>query len=105
MATPASVTRRQFVLAGAAAGGALVPGVALPRFSDGRVQQSNFHDFAPLRMDAARRVEVHLVSSSETPGGVGETGTACVAAALCDAIYAASGKRVRTLPVSRGLHG
>jgi isoquinoline 1-oxidoreductase beta subunit len=48
---------------------------------------------------------VHLVSSRETPGGVGETGTACVAAALCNAIYAASGKRVRTLPVSRGVHG
>jgi isoquinoline 1-oxidoreductase beta subunit len=74
-------------------------------FADGRVQQSNFHDFAPLRMDAAPRVEVHLVSSRETPGGAGETGTACVAAALCNAIYAASGKRVRTLPVSRGLHG
>ena len=74
-------------------------------FADGRVQQSNFHDFAALRMDAAPRIEVHLVSSSEDPGGVGETGTACVAAALCNAIYAASGKRVRMLPVSRGLHG
>ena len=74
-------------------------------FADGRVQQSNFHDFAPLRMDAAPRIEAHLVASSENPGGVGETGTACVAAALCNAIYAASGKRVRMLPVSRGLHG
>jgi isoquinoline 1-oxidoreductase beta subunit len=48
---------------------------------------------------------VHLVSNQEKPGGVGETGTACAAAALCNAIYAASGKRVRTLPVSRGLTG
>jgi isoquinoline 1-oxidoreductase beta subunit len=74
-------------------------------FADGRVQQSNFHDFPPLRMEAAPRTEVHLVASSENPGGVGETGTACVAAALCNAIYAASGKRVRMLPVSRGLRG
>ena len=71
--------------------------------ADGRVQQSNFHDFPSLRMPAAPRVEAHLVASSESPGGVGETGTACVAAALCNAIYAASGKRIRTLPVSRAL--
>jgi len=68
------------------------------------VQQNNFNDFPSLRISAAPRVEVHLVASGESPGGVGETGTACVAAALCNAIYAASGKRVRTLPVSRGLH-
>jgi isoquinoline 1-oxidoreductase beta subunit len=71
--------------------------------ADGRVQQSNFHDFQSLRIPEAPRVETHLISSSEAPGGVGETGTACVAAALCNAIFAATGKRVRTLPVSRGL--
>jgi len=70
----------------------------------GRVQQSNFNDFPSLRIGEAPRIETHLVSSAEAPGGVGETGTACVAAALCNAIYAATGKRVRTLPVSRGLH-
>jgi isoquinoline 1-oxidoreductase beta subunit len=73
--------------------------------ANGRVQQNNFNDFPSLRMSEAPRVEVHLVASGEGPGGVGETGTSCVAAALCNAIYAASGKRVRTLPVSRGLHG
>jgi isoquinoline 1-oxidoreductase beta subunit len=73
--------------------------------ANGRVEQSNFHDFPPLRMPDAPRVEVHLVPSAENPGGVGETGTSCVAAALCNAIYAATGKRVRTLPVSRGLRG
>jgi isoquinoline 1-oxidoreductase beta subunit len=73
--------------------------------ANGRVQQSNFHDFPSLRMPAAPRVEAHLVTSAESPGGVGETGTACVAAALCNAIYAASGKRIRTLPVSRALAG
>jgi isoquinoline 1-oxidoreductase beta subunit len=71
--------------------------------ANGRVQQSNFNDFPSLRMPAAPRVEAHLVASAESPGGVGETGTACVAAALCNAIYAASGKRIRTLPVSRAL--
>jgi isoquinoline 1-oxidoreductase subunit beta len=71
--------------------------------ANGRVQQSNFNDFPALRMSEAPRVEAHLVASGESPGGVGETGTACVAAALCNAIYAATGKRVRTLPVSRGL--
>jgi isoquinoline 1-oxidoreductase beta subunit len=72
--------------------------------ADGRVQQSNFDSFPSLLIADAPRVEVHLVPSAESPGGVGETGTACVAAALCNAIYAATGKRVRTLPVSRGLH-
>jgi len=71
--------------------------------ANGRVQQGNFNDFVPLRIGEAPKVEVHLISSSESPGGVGETGTACVSAALCNAIYAATGKRVRTLPVSRGL--
>jgi isoquinoline 1-oxidoreductase subunit beta len=72
--------------------------------ANGRVQQGNFNDFPSLRIGEAPRIETHLVASSESPGGVGETGTACVAAALCNAIYAATGKRVRTLPVARGLH-
>jgi len=72
--------------------------------ANGRVEQSNFNNFPSLRMSEAPRVEVHLAAGGESPGGVGETGTSCVAAALCNAIYAATGKRVRTLPVSRGLH-
>jgi isoquinoline 1-oxidoreductase beta subunit len=71
--------------------------------ANGRVRQSNFHDYRALRLPEAPQVEVHLISNQEKPGGVGETGTACAAAALCNAIYAACGKRVRTLPVSRGL--
>lgn len=73
--------------------------------ANGRVQQSNFNDFRAMRLSEAPTVDVHLVSNEEKPGGVGETGTACAAAALCNAIHAASGKRVRTLPVSRGLPG
>ena len=71
--------------------------------ANGRVQQSNFHDYRALRLPEAPRVEVHLIDSSESPGGIGETGTACAAAALCNAIHGAIGKRVRTLPLSRGL--
>jgi isoquinoline 1-oxidoreductase subunit beta len=70
---------------------------------NGRVRQSNFHDYRAMRLPEAPAVEVHLISSEEKPGGVGESGTACAAAALCNAIFAAAGKRVRTLPVSRGL--
>ncbi|MDB6090991.1 MAG: molybdopterin-binding domain of aldehyde dehydrogenase family protein [Gammaproteobacteria bacterium] len=72
-------------------------------FADGRVQQGNFDDFRSLRITEAPQVETYLIPSGESPGGVGETGTACAAAALCNAIYAATGKRIRTLPVSRAL--
>jgi isoquinoline 1-oxidoreductase subunit beta len=71
--------------------------------ANGRVQQSNFNDFQSLRINEAPRVETHLISSGEVPGGVGGAGTSCVAAGLCNAIFAATGRRVRTLPVSRGL--
>ena len=73
--------------------------------TNGRVRQSNFHDYRAMRLPEAPQVQVHLISNREKPGGVGETGTACAAAALCNAIYAACGKRVRTLPVSRGMTG
>ena len=71
--------------------------------ADGRVQQSNFNDYPVLRLDQAPSVETHLIKSAEKPGGVGETGTACIQAAVCNAVFAATGKRVRTLPLSRGL--
>jgi isoquinoline 1-oxidoreductase beta subunit len=71
--------------------------------ANGRVQQSNFNDFRSLRMNESAQIETFLITNNEPPSGVGEAGTACAAAALCNAIYAASGKRVRTLPVSRGL--
>jgi isoquinoline 1-oxidoreductase beta subunit len=72
-------------------------------FAGGRVQQSNFHDFRAMRLPESPQVAVYLIGNEEKPGGIGETGTACAAAALCNAIQAACGKRVRTLPVSRGL--
>jgi isoquinoline 1-oxidoreductase beta subunit len=65
----------------------------------GRVKQGNFHDFKLLSMDEAPAVEVYIVSSKEAPGGVGEPGTPPIAPAVTNAIFAATGKRVRRLPV------
>jgi isoquinoline 1-oxidoreductase beta subunit len=67
---------------------------------EGRIQQSNFNDYHVVRMsDAPRVIEVHLVASDAPPGGVGEPGTPPFAPALCNAIYAATGKRIRSLPI------
>ncbi|WP_321392136.1 xanthine dehydrogenase family protein molybdopterin-binding subunit [Emcibacter sp.] len=65
----------------------------------GEVQQSNFHDYLLTRMDMAPEVTVHLVDSSDKPRGVGEPGVPPVTAALCNAIFAATGKRIRKLPL------
>ena len=66
---------------------------------DGRVEQTNFGDYRVLRINEVPKIDVHLVKSSEAPGGIGEPGTSCVMPALTNAIYAASGKRIRKLPV------
>jgi isoquinoline 1-oxidoreductase beta subunit len=68
-------------------------------FKDGRVQQSNFHDYPMLRMHEMPKVEVHIVPSGGKMGGVGEPPVPPVAPALTNAIFAACGKRVRSLPV------
>jgi isoquinoline 1-oxidoreductase subunit beta len=68
----------------------------------GRVEQSNFHDYRVLRMNEAPAVEVHIVKSTEPPGGMGEAGTSCVVAAVTNAVFAATGKRVRKLPIDEG---
>jgi len=66
---------------------------------DGRVEQHNFHDYRMLHMSEAPAVEVHLVRSTEAPGGVGEPGTSAVLPAVTNAIFAATGRRIRKLPV------
>ncbi|HKW41668.1 MAG TPA: xanthine dehydrogenase family protein molybdopterin-binding subunit [Gemmatimonadales bacterium] len=66
---------------------------------NGRVEQHNFYDYRMLRMSEAPTVEVHLVESTEPPGGIGEPGTSAVMPAVTNAIFAATGKRIRTLPV------
>lgn len=72
-------------------------------FANGRVRQNNFNDYQALRLSQSPQVEVHLIRNHEAPGGIGETGTACIAAAVCNGIFAATGRRIRTLPISRGL--
>jgi isoquinoline 1-oxidoreductase beta subunit len=67
-------------------------------FREGRVVQSNFHDYPTLRIDQMPAVEVHLVDSGEKPGGVGEPGTPPIAPAVANAIFAATGQRLRSLP-------
>jgi isoquinoline 1-oxidoreductase subunit beta len=69
----------------------------------GRVQQSNFNDYRMLRIDQAPAIEVHIVKSGEAPGGIGETGTTAAPPAICNAIFAATGVRLRRLPIDRDL--
>jgi CO/xanthine dehydrogenase Mo-binding subunit len=66
---------------------------------DGRVEQTNFGDYRVLRINEMPRIDVHLVKSAESPGGIGEPGTSCLMPALTNAIFAATGKRIRKLPV------
>jgi len=68
-------------------------------FKDGRVQQSNFHDYPLMRVHEMPRVETYVLPSSEKPGGVGETGVPPIAPAVANAVFAATGKRVRRLPM------
>lgn len=65
----------------------------------GKVKQSNFHDYRPLRMSQMPKVEVHLRPSEAPMGGIGEPATAPVAPAVANALFAATGKRVRSLPL------
>jgi isoquinoline 1-oxidoreductase beta subunit len=66
---------------------------------DGRVEQHNFNDYPMLRINESPEIEVHLIRSNEAPGGVGEPGTSAVMPAVANAIFAATGKRIRKLPV------
>jgi isoquinoline 1-oxidoreductase subunit beta len=68
-------------------------------FKDGRVEQHNFNDYRVLRINQAPVIDVHLVKSTEAPGGIGEPGTSAVMPAVTNAIFAATGKRIRKLPV------
>ena len=70
---------------------------------DGRVKQSNFHDYNVLRINQMPEIEVHIIPSEEIPTGVGEQATAPIAPAVANAIFAASGTRVRSFPLSK--HG
>jgi len=67
----------------------------------GRVQQSNFNDYRMLRINEIPEIEVHLIKSGEAPGGIGETGVTAAPPALGNALYAATGIRLRRLPIDK----
>ena len=69
-------------------------------FERGRVQQTNFHQYEPLRMDEMPVIETYIVPSTNNPGGMGEVGTPAIAPAVGNAIFKATGKRVRRMPFS-----
>jgi len=67
----------------------------------GRVVQANFNDYEMIRMQEAPPIEVHLIMSDEAPTGIGEPTVPVIAPAICNAIFAATGKRLRRLPIRR----
>jgi isoquinoline 1-oxidoreductase beta subunit len=69
--------------------------------ANGRVKQSNFHDYRMLRIDQAPAIDVHVIRSGEAPGGIGETGVTTASPAIRNAVYAATGIPLRRLPIDR----
>jgi isoquinoline 1-oxidoreductase beta subunit len=68
---------------------------------DGRVEQGNFDSYQILRMNEAPKVEVHIIDNGDAPGGLGEAGTSLIVPAVANAIFAATGKRLRKMPVDQ----
>jgi isoquinoline 1-oxidoreductase subunit beta len=84
--------------------GAVIFGITAALYGEitlknGRVEQANFDTYKILRMNEAPAIEVHIVQSFELPGGMGEPGTSAIAPAVANAIFAATGKRLRKLPI------
>jgi isoquinoline 1-oxidoreductase beta subunit len=84
--------------------GGILFGISAALFSEitiegGRTQQSNFNNYRTIRMSEVPAVEVHLIPSGDAPGGIGETGTVGAAPAVANAIFAATGIRIRKLPI------
>ena len=75
---------------------AIKPGIS---YANGMAQQSNFHDYPIMRINETPKMDIHIVNSGAQPGGVGEPGLPPVAPALANAIFAATGKRLRKLPI------
>ena len=72
-------------------------------FKDGAVVNSNFHDYRVARLSESPEVFVSIIENDEAPGGVGELGVPPIAPALCNAIFSATGKGIRHLPVASQL--
>jgi isoquinoline 1-oxidoreductase beta subunit len=90
----------------AQAEGSILFGLTAALFSEiniagGRVKEQNFDDYRLLRINEAPQIEVYVINSTEKPGGMGEPATALVAPAVCNAIYAATRKRIRSLPIAK----
>ena len=66
---------------------------------DGRVEQSNFDNYRALRINEIPAIDIHIIDSGEAPGGMGEPGTCAVPPAITNAIFAATGVRLRKLPI------
>jgi isoquinoline 1-oxidoreductase beta subunit len=84
--------------------GGIIFGITAALFGEitlkgGRIEQTNFDTYQMLRIDQAPAIEVHIVRSSEPPGGIGETGTSAIVPAVANAIFNATGKRLRKMPV------
>jgi isoquinoline 1-oxidoreductase beta subunit len=84
--------------------GAVIFGISAALYGEitlknGRVEQSNFDNYQVVRINEAPAIEVHIVRNNETPGGMGEPGTSAIMPAIANAIFAATGKRLRKLPV------
>jgi len=84
--------------------GAVIFGISAALYGEitlknGRVEQANFDTYKPLRMDEVPAIEVHIVPSREPPGGMGECGTSAIVPAVANAIFAATGTRLRKMPV------
>jgi isoquinoline 1-oxidoreductase beta subunit len=88
--------------------GGLIFGLTAALFGEitiagGRVQQKNFNDYRMLRINEIPSIEVHIIDSDQPPGGIGETGCTAAPAALTNAIFAATGIRLRKLPIDRDI--
>jgi isoquinoline 1-oxidoreductase beta subunit len=70
---------------------------------DGRVEQSNFNDYELVRLEEMPKVEVYIVKSGEKPGGIGEPAVPPIAPAVCNAVFALTGRRIRSLPVTKAM--
>jgi isoquinoline 1-oxidoreductase beta subunit len=84
--------------------GAIIFGITAALYGEitlknGRVEQTNFDSYQMLRINEAPTIEVHIVQSSQPPGGMGEPGTSAIVPAVTNAIFAATGKRLRKMPI------